>query len=205
MIPFKRPIHLRRPFQPNSIRGFGVHRGGFGRGGIRPTFPTFPIKRQDIDRNIRERERERRIREERRRREEIMRVDIEREERIRFEREKERLKLERMKLEREKAEFFKFERERAKLEREKIEREREELRRRQHSQSLIQNRVDETRSRSAIVASTLGKRPFEPRDMRSSDQYWEERKKFQNIQRIDSHIIPGRQSFVEPSSSVGNR
>ena len=200
MIPFKRPILLRRPFQANSIRGF--HRPGFGRGGLRP---NLVINRQDIDRNIRERERERRIREERRRREEILRVDIEREERIRFEREKERLKLERMKLEREKAEFFKFERERAKREREKIEREREELRRRQQSQSIIQHRVEESRSRSAIVTSNLGKRPFESRDVRSTDPYWEERKRIQNIQRIDSHLIPGRQSFVESTSSVGNR
>ncbi|CAG2102716.1 unnamed protein product [Medioppia subpectinata] len=182
-------------------RGMGYSRGGgFIRGGIRPMISAY--SRPDVDRQIRERERERRIRDERRAREELMRAekDMEREERIRFEREKERLKMDRMRLEREKAEFFRAEKERAKLEREKIEREREELRRRQNA-TIITNRVDDQRSRPSVV-STLTKRPFEARD---DSSYWEERKRLQHMQRMDQQLIPGRQTYTESSPSVANR
>ena len=201
--PFRRTIPLRRPF-PNtfSIRGF--HRGGMTRGGFRPHLAIRrPNPNPDLERTFRERERERRFREERRR-EEFIKVE-EREERIRLEREKEKIRLERMKLEREKLEWFKAERERARLERERIEREREELKRRQQPQPVFAHRVDDSRSRTAMVTSSLGKRSFDNREMRPNDTYWEERKRIQQMQRIDSHIEPTRQSFLVSNSSVGNR
>ncbi|XP_054161958.1 SAFB-like transcription modulator isoform X2 [Oppia nitens] len=222
-VPFRRPIPFQRAFQHNgsNIRGFhrnGFNRGGtFGRGGFtrgamfRGGFSRGVMRpmvgiRPDVERHIRERERERRIREERRHREEVLRVehmkrDIEREERVRFEKEKERLKFERMKLEKEKAEFFRVERERARLERERIEREREELRRRQQSQVVNQHRVDDSRTRPSVASTLATKRPF---DSRGSDPFFEDRKRVQQMQRLNSSVIPGRLSFPQ-STPLNNR
>ena len=187
---------LRRPpffTQRAGPPGF-QRRPGFGpRQGFVPV-----IKRPDLDRGFRERPRM--IRDDRRN-DNLMKIrEIDRkqrEEKERIEREKEKLRIERERLEREKAEMLKFQREKQKAEREQIFKEREELRRRQQQMSAV--RIDESRSRASINSS-VSKRPYEGRDFRGNEGYWDERKRLQSTQRVESQIIPGR-SFAESSAT----
>jgi len=153
---------------------------------------------------IRRRERERERRESERKRIEMVRYQREMErraqdERERLEREKEKLRMERERLEREKAEMIRLERQKARYERERIEREREELRRKQFQ---IPHHLDDN-SRGRASSSVTSKRPYDGRDPREIDTYWDDRKRIQP--RLDSAatVPPSGRAAFEPN--VGSR